>query len=78
MTSHARAKTMAGSASRSEEISPETFASWTTLIPDAIRTVLYGMRWPPKTGQVAKRESSLGAACWPEVRLVEYSEETQS
>jgi hypothetical protein len=36
------------------------------------------LRWTPKTGQVAKRESSLGAAGWPEVRLVEYSEEAQS
>jgi hypothetical protein len=49
MTSHARAKTMAGSASRSEEISPETFASWTTLIPDAIRTVLYGNSGPGRS-----------------------------
>ena len=36
------------------------------------------VRWTPKTGQVAKRESPLGAAGWPEVRVVEYSEETQS
>src|ERR1700682_4702519 len=36
-----------------------------------------GLRWTPKTGQAAKRESPLGAAGWPEVRLVEYSEETQ-
>src|SRR3954471_9676855 len=36
------------------------------------------MRWPPKTGQAAKRESSLGTAGWPEVRRVEYTEEAQS
>jgi hypothetical protein len=36
------------------------------------------VRWPPKTGQAAKRESSLGTAGWPEVRLVEYTEEAQS
>jgi transposase len=36
------------------------------------------VRWPPETGQVAKRESSLGTAGWPEVRLVEYTEEAQS
>lgn len=36
-----------------------------------------GVRWPPKTGQLVKRESSMGAASWPEVRLVEYTEETQ-
>jgi hypothetical protein len=36
------------------------------------------LRWSPKTGQVAKRESGLGTAGWPEVRLVEYAEETQS
>jgi hypothetical protein len=36
------------------------------------------VRWPPKTGQVAKRESSVGTAGWPEVRLVEYTEEAQS
>src|SRR4051794_39755921 len=36
------------------------------------------LRWPPKTGQVAKRESSLGTAVWPEVRLVAYTEEAQS
>src|SRR5689334_14237654 len=33
------------------------------------------LRWSPKTGQVGKRESSLGTAVWPEVRLVEYTEE---
>src|SRR5690349_14181621 len=33
------------------------------------------VRWSPKTGQVGKRESSLGTAVWPEVRLVEYTEE---
>ena len=37
-----------------------------------------GMRWPRKTGQVAKRESRLGAVGWPEVRRVEYTEEAQS
>jgi hypothetical protein len=36
------------------------------------------LRWSPKTGQAAKRESSLGTAGWPEVRLVEYTEEAQS
>jgi predicted transposase YbfD/YdcC len=36
------------------------------------------LRWPPKTGQAAKRESSLGTAGWPEVRHVEYTEEAQS
>jgi hypothetical protein len=36
------------------------------------------VRWSPKTGQAAKRESSLGTAGWPEVRLVEYTEEAQS
>jgi hypothetical protein len=35
------------------------------------------VRWPPKTGQAAKRESSLGTAGWPEVRLVKYPEEAQ-
>ena len=39
---------------------------------------VYGVRWPPKTGQAAKRESSLGTAGWPEVRRVEYTEEAQS
>src|ERR1700691_3721233 len=37
-----------------------------------------GVRWSPKTGQAAKRESSLGTADWPEASLVEYTEETQS
>ena len=36
------------------------------------------LRWPPKIGQAAKRESSLGTAGWPEVRVVEYTEEAQS
>jgi hypothetical protein len=36
------------------------------------------MRWTPETGQVAKRQSSLGAAVWPKVRHDQYSEETQS
>src|SRR5436190_951541 len=35
------------------------------------------MRWSPKTEQVGKRESSLGTAVWPEVRLVDYTEEAQ-
>src|ERR1035438_5000059 len=34
-----------------------------------------GLRWTPETGQVAKRESSLGAAGWPKVRHDQYSEE---
>jgi hypothetical protein len=38
----------------------------------------WAVRWPPKTGQSAKRESSLGTVGWPEVKLVEYTEETQS
>jgi hypothetical protein len=37
-----------------------------------------GLRWPPKTGQVAKRESPFGTAGWPEVRYGEYAEEAQS
>src|SRR3954454_21351834 len=36
------------------------------------------VRENPKTGQVAKRESALGTAVWPEVRLVDYTEEAQS
>jgi acetolactate synthase-1/2/3 large subunit len=36
------------------------------------------LRWSPKTGQVAKRESSLGTVGWLEVRLVEYTEKAQS
>src|SRR3954465_6365553 len=31
------------------------------------------LRLLQKTGQVAKRESSLGTAVWPEVRLVAYT-----
>jgi hypothetical protein len=36
------------------------------------------VRWPPRTGQAAKRESSLGTVGWPEVRLVEYTKKAQS
>jgi type I restriction enzyme, S subunit len=36
------------------------------------------VRWTPETGQVVKRESSLGAAGRPKVRHDQYSEETQS
>jgi hypothetical protein len=36
------------------------------------------VRWPPKTGQVAKRESQLGMAVWPKVRHGKYTEEAQS
>jgi len=36
------------------------------------------VRWSPKTGQVAKRESPLGTAAWPEVRHGKYTEEAQS
>src|SRR5689334_21759796 len=43
---------------------------------DPIRAGPDGMvPWSPKTGQVGKRQSSLGTAVWPEVRLVEYTEE---
>jgi hypothetical protein len=28
---------------------------------------LMDLRWPPKTGQVAKRESQLGMAVWPQM-----------
>jgi hypothetical protein len=34
------------------------------------------LRWSPKTGQVLKRESPLGAVGWPGVRDGEYAEET--
>jgi hypothetical protein len=40
--------------------------------------LMVALRWPPKTEQVTKRESSLGTAVGPEVRLVEYTEEAQS
>jgi hypothetical protein len=33
------------------------------------------LRWSPKTGQVAKRESPFGTAGLPEVRHGEYTEE---
>ena len=36
------------------------------------------VRWSPKTGQVAKRESPFGTAGWPEVRHGKYTEEAQS
>jgi hypothetical protein len=36
------------------------------------------LRWPPEIGQVAKRESSLGAAGRPRVRHGQYSEEARS
>ena len=36
------------------------------------------LRWSPKTGQVAKRESPFGTAGWPEVRHGKYTEEAQS
>jgi len=39
---------------------------------ESIRKVL---RWSPKTGQVAKRESPFGTAGLPEVRHGEYTEE---
>jgi hypothetical protein len=36
------------------------------------------LRWSPKTGQVAKRESLPGTVGWPEVRHGKYTEEAQS
>jgi len=63
------------------------FSEWSQVIPnprlckaliDRLTDQAHIMRWTPKTGQAAKRESPLGAAGWPEVRLVEYSEEAQS
>ena len=38
---------------------------------------LLSVRWTPETGQVAKRESPLGTAGWPEVRHDQYTEEAQ-
>jgi hypothetical protein len=38
-------------------------------IPPGARE-MFAVRWTPKTGQAAKRESRLGAAGWSEVRLV--------
>jgi chromosome partitioning protein len=38
------------------------------LARDADHVVIDGLRCPPETGQVAKRESRLGAAGWPKVR----------
>jgi hypothetical protein len=58
-----------------------TFANWLDWLicsPLVHLQESLAVRWTPKTGQVAKRESPLGTAGWPEVRLVEYSEETQS
>jgi hypothetical protein len=40
-------------------------------------TLACSLRWTPETGQVAKRESSLGTAGRPRVRHGQYSEETQ-
>ena len=48
-----------------------------TRITDVIDFVLR-VRWSPKTGQVAKRESPPGTAGWPEVRHGKYTEEAQS
>ena len=42
------------------------------------RFSIAALRWPPKTGQVAKRESPLGTAAWPKVRHGKYTEEAQS
>ena len=36
------------------------------------------LRWTPETGQVAKRESSLGTAAWPKVRHDQHTEETRA
>jgi hypothetical protein len=45
---------------------------------EALATACNALRWPPKTGQVAKRESQLGMAVWPKVRHGKYTEEAQS
>jgi hypothetical protein len=42
------------------------------------KPVWHILRWTPETGQVAKRESSLGAAVWPKVRHDQYAEETRA
>src|SRR5208282_2294936 len=39
------------------------------------RAVPSRLRWSPKTGQVAKRESPPGTVGWPKVRHGEYTEE---
>jgi len=51
------------------------------MIPDrlsAAQAYTYKLRWTPETGQVAKRESSLGTAGWPKVRYDQYTEETRA
>jgi len=42
----------------------------------SISKAIDNVRWSPKTGQVGKRESHLGAAGWPEVRHDEYAQKT--
>ena len=59
---------------RSGEFIFEMAKNW-VLAPSRKRTLR--VRWTPKTGQVAKRESPLGSAGWPEVRYDQYAEETQ-
>jgi hypothetical protein len=47
-------------------------------LPPFERVFIYAMRWTPETGQVAKRESSLGTAVWPKVRHDQHTEETRA
>ena len=53
---------------------PKGRSRWTlALLEDKV----VELRWTPETGQVAKRESSLGVAGRPKVRHGQYSEEAQ-
>ena len=54
-------------------------AAWFEALPESLRdSATAEVRWTPETGQVAKRESSLGAAGWPKVRHDQYTEETRA
>jgi hypothetical protein len=58
-------------------IDPARWLSIKATLTSLLTRRLHDLRWPPETGQVAKRESRLGAAGWPKVRHGEYTQETR-
>jgi hypothetical protein len=65
-------------AARSKAGSRTRFFTRMAAISEYLVFASWEVRWTPETGQVAKRESSLGTAGWPKVRYDQYTEETRA
>ena len=59
-------------------LSKPIFALASRILRFYVASRLRIVRWTPETGQVAKRESSLGVAVRPKVRHDQYAKETRA